>query len=149
SLGDIARHLYLERLRDDGDYDIRMYSPAIRIDNGERRDVTYFVEKSESFSPALRVAVDGQPYTFERVGNILKVASRVPAGMSREIRMRYENGFEPGTIEPRSTSVYVSAIRRLSDFRDNVVSASGVGRWFIRSYSEKGLGWNWGAFAAG
>jgi hypothetical protein len=38
----------------------------------------------------------------------------------------------------------VAVLRHLSDFRDDVVTRSGPGRWFVRSYVANRSTWNHG-----
>ena len=53
SLGEIIRHAYLMKRRDDGQYDIRAYSSDILISNPDPQTRTFHVEKAESAPPAL------------------------------------------------------------------------------------------------
>jgi hypothetical protein len=140
-LGYIAQHLYLEKLRDDGNYQIRAYSGTIRLHNDRQRDTTFFIEKDEDFTLPLSVFVDGQPYAYQRVGSRLCLQLPVPAGMSREIAITYKNDFNLARIDIAKRSLRINAIRHLSDFRDDVVSQTRVGRWFIQSYTENGDHW--------
>jgi hypothetical protein len=141
-LGYIAKHLYLEKLRDDGNYDVRTYSGTIRLDNVHQQDATFFIEKDEDFALPLTVRVDGQPYPYQRSGTSLLLRLPIGAGMAREIAINYDNDLNAGAIDVSRTSLRINAIRRLSDFRDNVVSKSALGRWFIRSYHDKEPDWN-------
>ena len=142
SLGYIAQHLYLEKLRDDGNYQIRSYAGTIQLSNSHQRDATFFVDKEENFTLPLTVLVDGQPYPYHKVGMRLCLQLPIPAGMSREITIKYRNDFDAAGVDISKTSLRISAIRHLSDFRDNVVSKTGLGRRFILSYSQAGRGWN-------
>jgi len=142
SLGYIAKHLYLEKLRDDGNYDVRTYSGTIRLDNVHQQDATFFIEKDEDFALPLTVRVDGQPYPYERSGTRLLLQLPIRAGSGREIAINYDNDLNAAAIDVSRTSLRVNAIRRLSDFRDNVVSKSAFGRWFIRSYHDNEPDWN-------
>jgi hypothetical protein len=142
SLGEIVRHLYLEKLRTDGNYDIRAYASTIHVDNRHKRDVRFFVEKEEDFSLPLTVFVDGEPYPYYRSGTRLCLELPIRDGMSREVSIKYANDLNVAGVDISKTSLRVYAIRRLSDFRDNVVSKTALGRRFIRSYSERGDYWN-------
>jgi hypothetical protein len=142
SMGYIAKHLYLEKLRDDGNYDVRTYSGTIRLDNVHKQDATFFVEKDEDFALPLTVHVDGQAYPYQRSGTRLLLQLPIRAGSGREIAINYDNDLNAGAIDVSRTSLRVNAIRRLSDFRDNVISKTALGRWFIRSYHDNEPGWN-------
>jgi hydroxypyruvate isomerase len=141
-LGYIAQHLYLEKLRDDGNYDVRLFTGTIHLSNTRKRDATFFLEKEEDFALPVTVHVDGQLYPYERAGTQLRIQLPVRDGMSRTIEIKYQNDLNLAAISVSKTSLRVNAIRQLSDFRDNVVSKTGPGRWLIRSYSENGAGWN-------
>lgn len=142
SLGDIAQHLYLIRLRDDGNYDVRTYCGTILLHNDQERDATFFVEKEEDFGLPLIVLVDGKPYPYERSGTRLRIRLPIGEGLSREIAIRYTNDLTVAGIDISKSSLRIQAIRRLSDFRDDVVSKTDLGRQFIRSYHDNGTNWN-------
>lgn len=142
SLGYIAQHLYLEKERDDENYDVLAYGRDIQLNNVHSRDVTFFVERPEDFSLPLTVQVDGQPYSYERAGSLLRLALPVRAGTSREITIKYENDLIVAAIDISKKSMRLNAVRYLSDFRDNVVSRIALGRSFVRSYSQNEAGWN-------
>jgi hypothetical protein len=142
SLGYIAKHLYLEKLRDDGNYDVRTYCGTIRLDNTHKQDVTFFIEKEEDFALPLTVRVDGQPYTYQRSGKKLLLQLAVRAGMSREITIAYENDLSAAAIDVSKGSFRINSIRQLSDLRDDVISKTPLGRWFIRSYHDQETDWN-------
>jgi hypothetical protein len=141
-LGYIAQHLYLEKLRDDGNYDVRMFSGTIHLTNTRKRDATFFLEKDEDFVLPVTVLVDGRPYPYQRSGTQLRLQLPVRDGMSRTIEIKYQNDLNLAAIAVSKSSLRVNTIRQLSDFRDNVVSKTGLGRRLIRSYSENGVGWN-------
>ncbi len=149
-LGDVARHLYFERLRDDGNYDIRSYSATIDVANPHDHETTYFVYKDEDFAESLSVLVDGQSYPFERSGSQLRLKITIPAGKEREISIRYQNDLNLAQIPMGMGSKRVKAIRLLSDFRDNAVSNTRLGRAFIKQYADNGVAFNraFAAFAA-
>ncbi|WP_348266549.1 hypothetical protein [Edaphobacter sp. DSM 109919] len=142
SLGDIVQHLYLERLRDDGNIDIRALSGSIRLRNDQTRNATFFIEKREDSSGPLTVTVDGKPFPFLKTGTQLTLQLPIAAGAARLVEIRYQNSNNIAAIDISRSSLETNAIRLLSDFRDNVVSNTGSGRWFIRSYSEHGSDWN-------
>lgn len=142
SLGEIARHLYLERLRDDGNYALHALSATIQIENTHERDAVFFVEKEEDFSQPLTVQVDGAPYSFKRDGAMLRLSLPIQAGRVKTLNILYENNASPTNIDIAKHSWRTNAIRLLSDFRDNVVSNTEVGRRFIRSYADHGRSWN-------
>ena len=145
-LGYIAHHLYLEKLRDDGNFDIRAYSGTIDLFNDHKRDAVFYIEKDEDFAQPFSVFVDGQPYPFERSGKQLRLQLTIQDGMSKEITIRYSNNLNLAGTDISKQSLRVSIIRHLSDFRDDVVSRSPLGRRFIVSYRDNGDYWNGAMF---
>ena len=142
SLGEILQHSYLERTRVDGSVDIRADSSSIRIRNTEGHDTTFIIRKDEDFTLPLSVLVDGQPHSFERAGNTLELRLPIAANRTREISIRYGNLNAPPPFNIARGSLYIAAIRLLSDFRDNFVSNTSIGRRFIHSYADLGPLWN-------
>jgi hypothetical protein len=142
SLGDIVRHLYLEREDKDGDFDIKALSRMIQISNTHERAATFWVEKEEDFSFPLTVLVDGQPYPFQSTKTQIRLQLSIANGASRLVEIRYDNGIRIANVDTSKTSTKVTIIRLLSDFRDNFVSDTRLGRWFIRSYVDYGRSWN-------
>lgn len=142
NLGDIVQHLYLEKLRDDGNFDIRSYSASIQITNNHHREADFYIQKEEDFSSPLVVLVDGQPYPYQKTGRTLQLQLPVPSGSTRRVEVRYDNGMSLASIAISRHSLRIAAIRFLSDFRDNTVSDTRPGRWFIRSYVSYHTNWN-------
>jgi hypothetical protein len=144
-LGYIAQHLYLERLRDDGNYDLELFSSSVSIKNSSGHDALFFVEKEEDGAVPFKVMVDGQAQTYHLVGGWLRARIPVPAGATREVAFSYENDFDLAGTDISKPSLRINAIRYLSDFRDCTVSKTALGRRFIRSYFVHRNAWNIGA----
>ena len=139
SLGNFARHLYYERLRDDGDMDVIAYSSEIQLGNDMKRNVVYHVRKEESFTiPIREVLVDGRPYRSKIEGDTIALTVEVPAGRSREIRIVYENDYDPRKVDTSKKGIRVYLLRTFSDFRDLVISQNVIGRQFVKVYYETG-----------
>jgi hypothetical protein len=142
SLGYIARHLYLEKLRDDGSYDVKTYSSTFDLDNSHPLDVTFFVEKDEDFALPVTVLVDGIPHPYQRSGAQLRLQLQIRRGMGSRINIKYGNDLNLAAVDISKNSFRINTIRLLSDFRDDVVSRTSLGRRFIHSYAENGNVWN-------
>ncbi len=142
SLGDIARHSYVERLRSDGNYDVRLFTAVADIRNGGDHKVDYLIEKAEDFAQPVTVFVDGAPFPYQRASGQLRLALSIGAGESRKIRIQYGDALNVAAIDISKKSLSVAIIRRLSDFRDDVLSRSALGRSFIRSYVNDEPVWN-------
>lgn len=137
SLGNIAKNLSRVRKRDDGQYDVEVYSSQAQVENSEPHAVTFYVAKEESFSPPVKsLIVNGRPHSYERLGSGLFFKVTVGAKESVQIVMAYENDLNVPSIDIEKSSFRVNAIRRLSDFRDMWVSRSGMGRAFVRFYTN-------------
>lgn len=142
NLGDIVHHLYLEKLRDDGNVDIHSYSGSIQITNNHQHAADFYIEKEEDFSSPLVVLVDGQMYPFQKNRRTLQLTLPIASGSTRLVEIRYPSGINLASIDISRRSPKIAAIRYLSDFRDNAVSDTRLGRWFIHSYVAYRTTWN-------
>ena len=141
-LGEMAEHLYLTKLRSDGNYDVRAYTSAVRVENPRPRAIEVFFQKDEDFRMPVSVSIDGEPRPYERIGNRLGMQFVVPAQGSAKVVITYANDLNLAGVDISKRSVRVLALRQLSDFRDNFVSKSAVGRDFIRLYTNNEGLWN-------
>lgn len=140
SLGNIVRHLYLQRIRDDGSYDIRAFCKSIELKNPHNRDVTYFIRKEESFSlPIKQVTRDGEPYIAKKKDRDVSISITIPAGESRLIDIEYENDFDLKFIDISKNDPRVNRLRKLSDLRDITLSKNVLGQVIIYIYYETGI----------
>ena len=146
-LGEIMHHLYLERLRDDGDVAIRSYSPVIRLHNGSQRTVNFWIEKEERFDSPVMVLLDGHTAAYERSETGLRLRLAIAPGKDHLVEVRYGAPMNLAAVDLSSHSLRVALIRILSDYRDNAVSRTMPGRWFIRSYAASAALWDWLAIA--
>ena len=135
-LGSIAQHLYLERSRDDGNYDIEAFTGTLQLENVHQKDAVFFIAKDETFQYPLQLFVDGQPLAYSRVGNRLCFQVPVPAGKSCQVTIRYQDELNLSTVDISKSSLRVAGLRHLSEFRDNVVSRSSIGRTLIKAYTR-------------
>jgi len=135
SLGEIGRHLFLVRKRRDGNYDVMTFSSQFNLTNPEAHDETFFVEKDESFVPPIRsLTAGGEPFSYERIGNRLSFHVTIPAEQSKEILMTYSTDLNLGLIDVSQSSVRISLLRRLSDFRDLQLARNKMGAAFVQFY---------------
>ena len=129
SLGDMAKHLYLVRLRDDTNYDVLTFSSNLDLDNTSARNSVFYIQKPESDSSAIAsVSVEGRPVPFELNGGSLRLSVPIPAGESREVLIRYKNDLDLASVSIAKSSSRVYALRMISDFRDITLSKSRIGR---------------------
>jgi hypothetical protein len=135
SLGAIARHLYFERIRDDGDTDVIAYSSEILLENRRKKIAVYHVRKEESFEPPIReVLVNGKPYRSEIEGNSIVLTIELMAGASKKIQVIYENDYNMRKVDISKRSLRVYLLRKFSDFRDLVLSRNVIGMFFVKYY---------------
>jgi hypothetical protein len=140
SAGDIVKHLYLIRLRDDSNYDVIAFSNNVELENTSKHDLVFDVKRPEFGSlPIASVSVDGQDYPFELRGADLSLSVPVRAGETRNLVMQYKNDFDLGSISTSNDSLRVYVLRRVSDYRDITLSKYYVGRAFTHYYYKHGV----------
>ena len=135
SLGDIVRHLYLVRLRDDSNYDVLAFSSSLSLDNTTGHDSIFYVRKQESSTPVISsVSVDGQPCNYRLHHGYLELSVDIPAGKTRNVVVLYQNDLRlvPASATKHSLRIYL--LRRVSDFRDITMSRYAVGRAITHVY---------------
>jgi hypothetical protein len=140
SLGQIVQHLYLQRSRTDGDTDVLAFSPNLSLSNPAEHAVVFHVTKAESFKPPIRsLLVDGRMQSYQAVSDAISFAVTVPARQQRNIQLTYGSELQLARVDVSKTNRTASALRVLSDFRDNVLSRNASGRAAIRLYSRIGI----------
>ena len=138
SLGEIVRHLYLVRRRDDGEFDVRMFSSQMTLGNPTSSDTVFHVELEEDNPAALpSLAVDGSPAPLVRSGTKLTFRLVVPRGQTMNVRLRYHNE-NVASADLGRFSLHAAALRRISDFRDLYLSRFSLGRYVTGAYYRYG-----------
>jgi hypothetical protein len=137
SLGDIVRHLYLVKLRDDGDYDVLSFTGAISLENISTRDSLFYVRKQEMDHPGT-VTVDGQSWPYLLHDGYLEMRIPVASGKSRALSIVYGNSPQSLAIGIEKRSFRVTCLRLASDFRDIILARVTLGRSLIHLYYERG-----------
>jgi hypothetical protein len=140
SLGELAQHLYLIKLRGDFGYDVLPYSNVFRLENLSSHDSVFYVKKAETGLPAVRsVTLDGQDYPFRIQDRYLGLTIPIPAGKRRDVAIQYENDLDVAAVGIAKNSVRVFLLRSASDFRDIALPKSTAGRALISLYYEDGM----------
>jgi hypothetical protein len=139
--GEIVQHLYLEKRRDDGDLDVLALSNVLRLRNDRSSEATFFITKYEDPSMRPSVLMNGRQLPSSRTGDALTLRVTLAPGAEDQIEFRDPSPDKTVSVDVSRRSPRTTAIRLLSDFRDNVVSNTGLGRWFIRSYAQHGSYW--------
>jgi len=136
-LGDIVRHLYVVKLRDDSIYDVLAFSSNICLENFSVKDSIFYVRKQEIGGETINsVSVDGQNLQYRLQDDSLNFSVPVPKGNSRCIAIQYQNDLVLGSIGTSKDSVVVYLVRMASDFRDNYLSKTILGLAFVRFYNK-------------
>lgn len=140
SVGEIAKHLYLLKLRDDSGYDVRALSSDLCLSNASQRNAAFYVQKQENGTPAVAsVSIDNERVPFRLDNGYLDLETIVPAGKARCVVINYKNDLTVASVSTAKDSVRIYLLRMASDFRDITLSGSGVGRVLTRFYYKNGL----------
>ena len=134
-LGEIMRHLYLVRSREDSTYDVLAFTRNVTLDNTSGRDATFYVAKPETSDRAvLSVKVDGRNYPFQLNNGRLELALTVPAGTTRSVLVQQTNDLATAPTNTAKNSTMVYLLRMAADFRDIELSHFTLGRSLTRVY---------------
>ncbi len=140
SVGDIVKHLYLLKLRDDSGYDVLPFSSDFRLDNISGRDLTFYVKKQEAGSVAVRsVSVDGQDYPYRLHDGYLELSIPIEAGKTSDVAIQYKNDLNSAAIDISKNSIQVYLLRTASDFRDIHLRRNATGSALIALYYGDGM----------
>lgn len=135
-LGDIVRHLYVIKRRDDSNYDVLAFSGNICLDSTSARDSIFYVRKQETGGQTIdSLQVDGQNFQYRLQDENLNFDIPVAAGKTRCAAVQYQNDLELASIATSKDSIIVYFLRMASDFRDNYLSKTTFGLAFIRFYN--------------
>jgi hypothetical protein len=138
SLGDIVRHLYVIKLRDDSNYDVLAFSGEVCLDNQSGRDAIYYVRKQQIGGQTIQsVTVDGQNFEHQLQDGYLEFSLPIPMGKTRCAAIQYQNDLDLASIGIAKNSTIVYLLRMSSDFRDDYLSKTGIGLAFIRYYNDR------------
>jgi hypothetical protein len=137
-LGEMARHLYKLRKRSDDNFDVLASTADFQLRNSSTIQQKFYVVKGENFTePLRRVVVDGIPVPYTRLADKLMLTVEVPAGEERNVRIEYDNDLKLDTVEISKRDLRINTLRRISDFRDLVLSRSRLGDQLVVFYYAK------------
>ena len=138
SVGDIVRHLYLVKLRDDLGFDVLTFSGNFCLDNVSGRNSMFHVRKQENSRPAITtVTVDGRSFPYRLQDGYLELSIPIPADTARSVVIEYQNDLVLASVDISRNSLRVYLLRMASDFRDITLSRYARGLAFIRFYSKE------------
>jgi acetyltransferase-like isoleucine patch superfamily enzyme len=140
SLGEMARHLYLQRRRPDGDYDVRAFCRSMDLTNDQEHDLTYYVEKVETSNVAVgQVLANGEPHPYVVLDGGLRLTVSLAPRQSCRIDIRYENNLQPARVDISRNDPRANRLRALSDFRDRTLQRYALTRRAVDLYYASGL----------
>ncbi len=137
SLGEIARHSHLLRRRDDGGFDVWMFSNEMDLRNPADETLIFHIRRVDDHAAW---TVDGASTSALRDGDLQTIELAIPAHQTSSVRVVYANDLDLAHQSISKTSVYAYFLRRASDFRDIYLSRSSWGHALIQAYY--GHGWN-------
>jgi len=136
SVGEIVRHLYLLKQRDDSGYDVFAISSNFCLENLSAKPSTFHIRKQESTQPAIKsLTVDGLHLPYRIYDGYMTFAISVPPDRTRCIAISYKNDLQLASTDISKRSVRVYFLRMASDFRDIILSRFPLGRAAVRFYS--------------
>jgi hypothetical protein len=128
-LGDIVRRLYFLRLRSDASYDVQAFSPSIELTNPLNREAVFHVDRHEGADVRIRaVTIEGTETLYHLYqGQVLFDVTLGP-WQSRKVEIEYENEVQLMGVDVSKRSIAVTLLRKISDFRDMVLSRTSLGQ---------------------
>jgi hypothetical protein len=140
SLGEIVRHFYVVKLRDDSDYDVLAFASNICLENPFGRNSTFYLQKQEIGGQTIdSVTVDGMAHAYTLQTGLVSLAVAIPLGGVRCVAIQYVNNLQAGPTDASHDSLVVYLLRMGSDFRDIYLAKSRVGLAAIRFYNDREL----------
>jgi hypothetical protein len=140
SLGEIVRHLYMVKLREDSNYDVLAFSNNVCLENVAGRNSSFYVQKQEIGGQTIdSVTVDGGVHPYALQEGQIHVVVAIPSGGTRCLAIQYANDLRSGSIDASHDSAVVYLLRMGSDFRDVYLAKSGAGLAVIRFYNDHRL----------
>lgn len=147
SLGDVVRHLYLLRQRDDGDYDVRLLSSHVELVNPTDHHVTFHLLRVGVPKDAKPIAfIEGMRTDVNLTSDELQLQVTLGPQEHRKVELYLQDPYISGSSNIVRTSLLINMDRWLSDFRDMQLSRSSLGRKIQDLYYRHGLDSVEGAF---
>jgi hypothetical protein len=135
SLGEIARHLYQIRRRQDGAFDVKMFSNEMDLDNPTDQEAVLYIRYQDEPTPAIAsIAIDGYPGAFERTASGMPLRLVIPPHLTRKVRLIYASNIDPLNENTRKTNLYAYVLRTVSDVRDLYLPRHAWGRAVVTAY---------------
>ena len=135
-VGDLVKHLYFVRLRDDGGYDVLALSSNLQLENSTGRDAVFHVRRQEPDGTLVGAVLgDGVAVPFHIENGYLDVVLPISAGQTRNLVIQYKSDAVPGQLGVGHGALRVYMLRSISDFRDLTLSRFPIGRGIAKAYN--------------
>lgn len=135
SLGEIARHLYLIRSREDGSSDVTMFANEVDLTNTTNENLLFHVRSVRgAFDDMQSVAADGLPLLSSQCVGSLAFDLVVSAHSMKRVKIAQKNDLDVSREDVRTTGLRVFTLRMASDFRDLYLSRSRLGNAMAHTY---------------
>lgn len=135
SLGDMARHLYLQRKRDDGrGFDITMLSNEATITNSTATPSKYYIGLPVPPSDIVDVRIDGKSVSPQKRSGFPLLQLEIRGGQSRTLVIKRIGEYELSDVIAGRSGERALVLRTISDLRDLYLSRVGIGRAVIQWY---------------
>lgn len=136
NLGEICRALFLTRREDDGSIAVRLFGSQAELRNGALEAKTYHIVKE--YAPDVEVSaveVNGRRLPLQVSAGRTAASVTVPAGATVRVDVRYAGQLDDAALPPvEKGGIRVRLLRWASDFRDNMLSQTEIGRTFHDAY---------------
>jgi peptidoglycan/xylan/chitin deacetylase (PgdA/CDA1 family) len=140
SLGYVARHLYLTRVRPDHDYEILAISSNLELRNPTNRIAVFHVHRQEDpKNPPLSVMVNGASIGYKTASDDVQFDVTLAPSESGNVEISYSGGRDLASFDVSKKSLLITLDRRLSDLRDQILSRSPLGRKIQYIYYKHGF----------
>lgn len=135
SLGELTRHLYRLRQRQDGGYDVWSWSNDIVVENESGVSRQCKVAKREDWGDRVgTVSLDGVPWPYIVSKEVLSMEFTVEAHESKHVRIMYDTSNNVQWSNASGGGVSVALIRFASELRDNVLFRIPGCAWLLKRY---------------
>lgn len=128
SLGGVLENLYVERLRDDGAYDVKMLSKKIKLKNDGREERVFFIKEIGAGLENISEIRLGESIITDNFESHLKESIKIAPGSNLVIELVYKVDKQINNYPVKKDSIRIWVIRMLSDMRDIVISRYKIGR---------------------
>lgn len=123
NLGNIARHLYLQRKTNENEIEILAYTSELHVKNSYSDAMKYIIKKQEDFLIPIRsVMVNGKDSIYSRHSNFIRIETLIEPGCENIIQILYRSDYQIGSFTYPDVGLITACIRGLSDFRDIYLS---------------------------